>query len=79
MVYQFNPIGQLVDVHFNVKETAAKTGFKSQSIRGSIKNKSLLLSSYFFSLDKNFRLPIQRKPIKPMITTRAEYLYLTEK
>ena len=78
LVYQFNPIGELIKTHFSIREASISTGFKTYSISHSIHNNSIVLGSSYFSYDKKLKKPITCNPMKPMITSSSELRYIRD-
>jgi len=56
-LYQFNKLGNLIDTHLNVKEASIKTNINKNSLITAIRNECLVLQAFYFSYDKNFKLP----------------------
>ena len=78
-LYQFDQLGNIVDTHVTVKEASIKTNFSQGAIRNSIKSGSIVANTNYFSHNKGFVIPIKKKPFREMISSRKEYLHLTEK
>jgi hypothetical protein len=60
-LYQFNNLGNLVDIHLNVDEASIKTNINKNTIVTAIRNQHLLLRAFYFSYDKNFKKPEFKK------------------
>jgi len=56
-VYQFDVFGKLIKVHLNIKETSINTKISESSIMTSNYRKQLVNRTFYFSYDKNFKLP----------------------
>jgi hypothetical protein len=60
-LYQFNKLGNLIDIHLNLNEASIKTNINKSSLNTAIYNKQLVLQAFYFSYDKNFKKPEFRK------------------
>ena len=56
-LYQFNNLGNLIDTHLNVGEASIKANINKNSLITAIRNQHLVLQAFYFSYDKNFKLP----------------------
>jgi len=75
-LYQYDRTGKQLNVYYNVQEAVNETGLKYGTIQSAIKNIGCVNNSFYFSYNKNFKLPIKNNLIKPEITTRAESMYI---
>jgi len=60
-IYQYNNFGKLIKIHFNFKEASINTKIPESTIRVAVKRVQLVRGVFYFSNNKNFKLPEFRK------------------